>query len=111
MARGSPCRNQAQRMRLPSSFVSCSHQKTFGHDCGKGSPRADHDAEGSCVGLRRNCTHVRRRPEKVLTSAELFVGANSSSFANGFAHAPAKINVRVGTIDRPFLTKPIGVQF
>ena len=27
MARDSPCCTRAQRMRLPSSFVSCSHKK------------------------------------------------------------------------------------
>ena len=45
-------------------FHHCSslaaREARFGHDCGKGPPHADHDAQRSSVGVRRNRTHVRR---------------------------------------------------
>ena len=56
MARGCPCRTRAKRMRLPSSFVSCSlfflkkKKQDLDTIVGRDSYPADHDAQGSCGG-------------------------------------------------------------
>ena len=51
MATDSPCRARAQRMRLPSSIVSCSlKEQDLDPIVVRDSPRAHHDAQGSCVG-------------------------------------------------------------
>ena len=92
--------------------MSCSHQKTFRYDCEEDSLRADHWCGRKLCWIATQL-HARStaRSEKVLTSAELFVGANCWNFASTVsAHAPAKINVRVGTIERPFPNDVVSME-
>ena len=83
----SPCCTRAQRMRLPSSFVSCSHKKQ--------------DADLIAGRIRLVRTTMRKEAvldgdaiartfevvlKKVFTSVETLVGTNSSNFAKRFLH-------------------------
>ena len=58
------------------------------------------------LGLRRNCTHFRRRSEKVVDQCWIVRRSQLLKFSQTVLHMhQRKSNVRVGTIDRPFLAK------